>query len=109
MNPANRLEALQELKVMKEGAGSNGKTSYCNVDVRDLRNQAIFHLWHTMSVGEYSMVKAFAAQVGLMRGSGPGKSHRNEASRSGFNHILFCKDVAGYLKARLKHRADTIK
>ena len=102
MDPANRLEALREAQSdEKEGADFlMVKPALAFLDVlRDLRNQSDLPLVAYNVSGEYSMVKAAAAQ-GWIDERAIVMESLIGMKRAGADLIItyFAKDVAGYLK-----------
>ena len=102
MDPANRLEALREAQSdEKEGADFlMVKPALAFLDVlRDLRNQSDLPLVAYNVSGEYSMVKAAAAQ-GWIDERAVVMESLIGMKRAGADLIItyFAKDVAGYLK-----------
>ena len=102
MDPANRLEALREAQSdAEEGADFlMVKPALAFLDVlRDLRNQSDLPLVAYNVSGEYSMVKAAAAQ-GWIDERAVVMESLIGMKRAGADLIIsyFAKDVAGYLK-----------
>ena len=102
MDPANRLEALREAQ-SDEAEGADFlmvKPALAFLDVlRDLRNQSDFPLVAYNVSGEYSMVKAAAAQ-GWIDERAVVMESLIGMKRAGADLIIsyFAKDIAGYLK-----------
>ena len=102
MDPANRLEALREAQ-SDEAEGADFlmvKPALAFLDVlRDLRNQSDLPLVAYNVSGEYSMVKAAAAQ-GWIDERAVVMESLIGMKRAGADLIIsyFAKDVAGYLK-----------
>ena len=102
MDPANRLEALREAQ-SDEAEGADFlmvKPALAFLDVlRDLRNQSDLPLVAYNVSGEYSMVKAAAAQGWIDERTVVMESLIG-MKRAGADLIIsyFAKDVAGYLK-----------
>ena len=102
MDPANRLEALREAQSDEEEGADflMVKPALAFLDVlRDLRNQSDLPLVAYNVSGEYSMVKAAAAQ-GWIDGRAIVMESLIGMKRAGADLIItyFAKDVAGYLK-----------
>ncbi|WP_449159560.1 porphobilinogen synthase [Streptococcus sp.] len=102
MDPANRLEALREAQSDEEEGADflMVKPALAFLDVlRDLRNQSDLPLVAYNVSGEYSMVKAAAAQVWIDERAVVLESLIG-MKRAGADLIIsyFAKDVAGYLK-----------
>ena len=102
MDPANRLEALREAQ-SDEAEGADFlmvKPALAFLDVlRDLRNQSDLPLVAYNVSGEYSMVKAAAAQ-GWIDERAVVMESLIGMKRAGADLIIsyFAKDIAGYLK-----------
>lgn len=102
MDPANRLEALREAQSDEEEGADflMVKPALAFLDVlRDLRNQSDLPLVAYNVSGEYSMVKAAAAQ-GWIDERAIVMESLIGMKRAGADLIItyFAKDVAGYLK-----------
>ena len=102
MDPANRLEALREAQSDEEEGADflMVKPALAFLDVlRDLRNQSNLPLVAYNVSGEYSMVKAAAAQ-GWIDERAVVLESLIGMKRAGADLIIsyFAKDVAGYLK-----------
>ena len=102
MDPANRLEALREAQSDEEEGADflMVKPALAFLDVlRDLRNQSDLPLVAYNVSGEYSMVKAAAAQ-GWIDERAVVMESLIGMKRAGADLIIsyFAKDVAGYLK-----------
>ena len=102
MDPANRLEALREAQSDEEEGADflMVKPGLAFLDVlRDLRNQSDLPLVAYNVSGEYSMVKAVAAQ-GWIDERAVVMESLIGMKRAGADLIItyFAKDVAGYLK-----------
>lgn len=102
MDPANRLEALREAQSDEEEGADflMVKPALAFLDVlRDLRNQSDLPLVAYNVSGEYSMVKAAAAQ-GWIDERAVVMESLVGMKRAGADLIIsyFAKDVAGYLK-----------
>lgn len=102
MDPANRLEALREAQSDEEEGADflMVKPALAFLDVlRDLRNQSNLPLVAYNVSGEYSMVKAAAAQGWIDERAVVLESIIG-MKRAGADLIIsyFAKDVAGYLK-----------
>lgn len=102
MDPANRLEALREAQSDEEEGADflMVKPALAFLDVlRDLRNQSDLPLVAYNVSGEYSMVKAAAAQ-GWINERAIVMESLIGMKRAGADLIItyFAKDVAGYLK-----------
>lgn len=102
MDPANRLEALREAQSDEEEGADflMVKPALAFLDVlRDLRNQSDLPLVAYNVSGEYSMVKAAAAQGWIDERTVVMESLIG-MKRAGADLIIsyFAKDVAGYLK-----------
>lgn len=102
MDPANRLEALREAQSDEEEGADflMVKPALAFLDVlRDLRNQSDLPLVAYNVSGEYSMVKAAAAQ-GWIDERAVVLESLIGMKRAGADLIIsyFAKDVAGYLK-----------
>ena len=102
MDPANRLEALREAQSDEEEGADflMVKPALAFLDVlRDLRNQSDLPLVAYNVSGEYSMVKAAAAQ-GWIDERAVVMESLISMKRAGADLIItyFAKDVAGYLK-----------
>ena len=102
MDPANRLEALREAQSDEEEGADYlmVKPALAFLDVlRDLRNQSDLPLVAYNVSGEYSMVKAAAAQ-GWIDERAVVMESLVGMKRAGADLIIsyFAKDVAGYLK-----------
>ena len=102
MDPANRIEALREAQSDEEEGADflMVKPALAFLDVlRDLRNQSDLPLVAYNVSGEYSMVKAAAAQ-GWIDERAVVMESLIGMKRAGADLIIsyFAKDVAGYLK-----------
>lgn len=102
MDPANRLEALREAQSDEEEGADflMVKPALAFLDVlRDIRNQSDLPLVAYNVSGEYSMVKAVAAQ-GWIDERAVVLESLIGMKRAGADLIIsyFAKDVAGYLK-----------
>ena len=102
MDPANRLEALREAQSDEEEGADflMVKPALAFLDVlRDIRNQSDLPLVAYNVSGEYSMVKAAAAQ-GWIDERAVVLESLIGMKRAGADLIIsyFAKDVAGYLK-----------
>ena len=102
MDPANRLEALREAQSDEEEGADflMVKPALAFLDIlRDLRNQSDLPLVAYNVSGEYSMVKAAAAQ-GWIDERAVVMESLIGMKRAGADLIIsyFAKDVAGYLK-----------
>ena len=102
MDPANRLEALREAQSDEEEGADflMVKPALAFLDVlRDLRNQSDLPLVAYNVSGEYSMVKAAAAQ-GWIDERAVVMESLIGMKRAGADLIIsyFAKDIAGYLK-----------
>ena len=102
MDPANRLEALREAQSDEEEGADflMVKPALAFLDVlRDIRNQSDLPLVAYNVSGEYSMVKAAAAQ-GWIDERAVVMESLIGMKRAGADLIIsyFAKDVAGYLK-----------